>query len=169
MLSFLVYLIFILSVALAAAGIILSSRLRNKFKSDIFSNLLYFQVFIYTFGFYGIWGRVVAEAFLSPIISAQLLVRISDILMLLGLPFLIFAWLMVIKFSAGLSGRKNTAWFTFWFLFANFLILVAGGYLITRDNITNTGLIIRNYYIVTNLAFVFIAAFYIHFPWKGRA
>ncbi len=169
MLRFLVYLIFILSVALAALGIILASRLRNKYKSDIFANLLYFLVFIYAFGFYGIWGRVVTGAFLAPLISAQLLVRISDVAMLLGLPFLIFACLMIIKFSIGLSGRTSNAWFTTAFLIANFLILIAGGYFITRDDTTNTGLIIRDYYIVTNLTYTFIAAFYIHFPWRGRS
>ena len=91
MLTYLVYLIFILSVAFTAGGIILASRLRNSFKSEIFSTLLYFQDFIYTFGFYGIWGQVVIKNYLSSYISAGLLARLSDIAMLLGLPFLVFA------------------------------------------------------------------------------
>ncbi len=68
MIKLLFYLIFVISIALSATGIILSSRLRNKYKSEIFSTLLYFQVFIYTFGFYGIWGQVVIKAFLTPIL-----------------------------------------------------------------------------------------------------
>ena len=97
MLKLIVYLIFILSVAFAAGGIILSSRLRSKYKSEIFSTLLYYQVFIYTFGFYGIWGQVLIRTFLSAYISADLLARFSNISILLGLPFLIFGWLMLIQ------------------------------------------------------------------------
>ena len=58
MLNYIGYLIFILSVALAAGGVVLSSRLRNRYHHEIFSILLYYQVFIFTFGFYGIWGQV---------------------------------------------------------------------------------------------------------------
>ena len=69
MIKLLFYLIFIVSVAVSAAGIILASRLRSRYKSEIFSTLLYFQVFIYTFGFYGIWGQVVIKSFLSAFVS----------------------------------------------------------------------------------------------------
>ena len=65
MLDYLIYLIFILSVALAAGGVVISSKMRNSFRNEIFSTLLYYQVFIYTFGFYGIWGQVAIKAFLS--------------------------------------------------------------------------------------------------------
>ena len=120
MIVFLGYLIFILSVALAAGGIVLSSRLRKKYHHEIFSALLYFQVFIFTFGFYGIWGQEIIKVFLSAYISADLLTKFSDIAMLLGLPFLVFAWLMLIQFSLGISGRKNNNWFVLWFLTVQF-------------------------------------------------
>ena len=108
MLTILFYLVFIFSVALATIGIALASRLRNNYRSEIFTPLLYYQVFIYTFGFYGIWGQVLIKAFLAPYISAELFTRFSNIALLMGLPFLVFAWLMLIQFSAGLSGRKKS-------------------------------------------------------------
>jgi DNA-binding CsgD family transcriptional regulator len=168
MIRFLFYLIFIVSVALAAAGIILASRLRNKYKSEIFSNLLYFQVFIYAFGFYGIWGQVVIKTFLSPILSSEVLLRLSDIAMLMGLPFLVFAWLMLIRFSGSLSGKNRTNWFVYWFLIVNFSILIVLGYFITRKSTFNTTLAIREYYIIMNLVYFFLAAYLVHFPWKGQ-
>jgi DNA-binding CsgD family transcriptional regulator len=168
MIRFLFYLIFIVSVALAAAGIILASRLRNKYKSEIFSNLLYFQVFIYAFGFYGIWGQVVIKTFLSPILSSEVLLRLSDIAMLMGLPFLVFAWLMLIRFSGSLSGKNRTNWFVLWFLIVNLSILIVLGYFITRKSTFNTTLAIREYYIIMNLVYFFLAAYLIHFPWKGQ-
>jgi len=169
MLRFLTYLIFILSVAFSSAGIILSSRLRNKYQAETFSPLLYFEVFIYTFGFYGIWGQVVIRSFLSPLLSPQVLARLSDIAMLLGLPFLIFAWLMLIRFSMNLSGRKAGGWTVAWFLLFNFSVLVAMGYYVTGKNRINPSLVIRYYYIAMNLVYFFIASYNIHLPWKGRS
>jgi DNA-binding CsgD family transcriptional regulator len=168
MIKLLFYLIFIISVALSAAGIILSSRLRSKYRSDIFSTLLYFQVFIYTFGFYGIWGQVLIKTFLTPIINSEVLSRLSDMAMLLGLPFLVFAWLMLLRFSGSLSGRRRNSWFVFRFLFVNFSILVVLGYFITGNNKLNTNLAIREYYVIMNLVYFFLAAYLIHFPWKGQ-
>jgi len=169
MLTILVYLIFILSVALSAGSIVLASRLRNTYKSEIFSTLLYYQVFIYTFGFYGIWGQVVIKAFLSAYISVDLLARFSNIAIFLGLPFLVFAWLMLIQFTSGLSGRRNSKWFTFWFLFINFSILVSLGYIIAKTTKINPGSLIRNYFIIMNLVYTFLASYIVHFPWKGRS
>lgn len=168
MLKYLVCLVFIVSVALAAAGIILASRLKNRYRAEIFSSLLYFQVFIFTFGFYGIWGQVIIKIFLSDFISQEQLVRFSDISILFGLPFLVFAWLMLIRFTTGLSGRKNSKWSVSLFLFLNFSLLSLLGYFITRENVLNPKALIKIYYIIMNLVYSFLAAYLIHFPWKGR-
>jgi DNA-binding CsgD family transcriptional regulator len=88
--------------------------------------------------------------------------------MLLGLPFLVFAWLMLIRFAESLSGRKRNSWFVFWFLLINFSILIVLGYFITRKSNFNTSLAIREYYIIMNLVHFFLAAYLIHFPWRGR-
>jgi DNA-binding CsgD family transcriptional regulator len=169
MLHYLVYLIFILSVALAAGGVVLSSKLRNRYRHDIFSTLLYFQVFIFTFGFYGIWGQVVIKAFLATYISAELLARFSDIAMLLGLPFLVFAWLMLIQFSFGISGRKNNNWLIFWFLLLNFSIIIIVGYIIARTSAVKPVSLIKNYFISMNVLYSLLASLFILFPRKGRS
>lgn len=166
MLDYLLYLLFIVSVALAAGGVVISSKLRNKFRHDIFSTLLYYQVFIYTFGFYGIWGQVVVTAFFSSYISPDLLGRFSDIAMLMGLPFLVFAWLMLMQFSIGISGRKPAGLFASLFLLINFSILVSLGYIITTTGSVQPLLLIKYYYITLNLLYSFIASLLIMFPGK---
>lgn len=169
MIKLLFYLIFIISVAMSAAGIILASRLRKKYIPEIFSALLYFQVFIYTFGFYVIWGQVAIKSFLATIVSPEVLNRLSDFAILLGLPFLVFAWLMLIRFAGGLSGKAGkSGCFVFWFLLINFSALVVLGYFITEKSTFNTNLLIREYYIVMNLIHFFLASYLIHFPWKGQ-
>ena len=169
MLNFIGYVIFIISVALAAGGVVLTSRLRNRYHHEIFSTLLYFQVFIFTFGFYGIWGQVVIRAFLSTYISPELLVRFSDIAMLLGLPFLVFAWLMLIQFSFGISGRNTSNWFVLWFLLLNFAIIIVIGYFIAKTTTLKPVSAIKYYFISMNCLYSLFSCLLILFPGKGRS
>ena len=169
MLHYIGYLIFILSVALAAGGVVLSSKLRNRYHHEIFSSLLYFQVFIFTFGFYGIWGQEIIKVFLSAYISAELLTRFSDIAMLLGLPFLVFAWLMLIQFSSGLSGRKNNNWFVLWFLLMNFSIIIALGYFVAKGGTFKPSSLIKYYFIAMLFLYSLISSSLILFPQKGKS
>ena len=168
MLSYLGYLLFILSVALASGGVVLTSRLRNRYHHEIFSTLLYFQVFIFTFGFYGIWGQEVIKVFLSAYISAELLLKFSDIAMLLGLPFLVFAWLMLIQFSLGISGRMNNNWFVLWFLLINFSVITVLGYIIAKTNTLQPLSLIKYYFISMNFLYSMLSSLIILIPGKGK-
>jgi DNA-binding CsgD family transcriptional regulator len=166
MLVYLIYLVFILSVAMAAGGIVIASKLRNSFRHEIFSTILYFQAFIYTFGFYGIWGQVAIKAFLSVYIPEELLGRLSDIAMLMGLPFLVFAWLMIMKFSLDISGRKSAAWFQPVFLILNFSALVALGFVLTKTGTARPESLIKYYFISLNFLYSLLASILIMFPRK---
>jgi len=169
MFTILVYLLFILSVALASGGIVLASRLRYKYKTEVFSTLLYFQVFIYTFGFYGIWGQVLIKAFLAPYIAADLYERFSNIAIFMGLPFVVFAWLMLVQFASGISGWRRSKLFIFSFLFINFSMLILLGYLIAREDTLEPASLIMNYFIVMNLIYSVLASYIIHFPKQSRS
>jgi DNA-binding CsgD family transcriptional regulator len=169
MLRLLIYLLFILSVAFASAGVILSSRLRNRYRSGFFSTLMYFQVFIFTFGFYGIWGQLVIKTFLADYVSMESISRFTDISLLMGLPFLVFAWLMLIKFSQEISGRKSNNWFVFSFLFINFFIILGVGYIISGRTGIKPIALVRYYFIILNFVYTIIASIIILFPGKNRS
>jgi DNA-binding CsgD family transcriptional regulator len=168
MFTLLVYIIFIFSVAFTASGVILSTRLRNKYGSDIFSTLLYYQVFIFAFGFYGIWGQIVIKSFLSGIVSSDLLNRFTNISILLGIPFLLFGWLMLIRFSREISGRKRSNWFVLWFLVLNFLILFGLGMYIRGDTGIMPDKIIRYYFIFLSFVYTFFSAVFVMIPGHSR-
>lgn len=165
----LVYLVFIVSVALAAFGIILAGRLRNRFKSDIFSSLLYFLVFIFTFGFYIIWGQVFIKSYLQPFIEDDAIQRFLNISILLGLPFLVFAWLMLIRFAGNISGRKFTGWNLFWFLLINFSIIIAIGMFVSENTSVNTAFMLRYYFIIMNFTYSSSTAALIFFKPEGKS
>ena len=166
MIKFVFYLTFIVSVAITAAGIILTTRIRSRSKSEAFSFLLYFQVFIYAFGFYGLWGQAAIKSILSSFSSPEMLERISDLALLLGLPFLVFTWLMLIRFSQSLAGMKKSALFILLFLVVNFMVLTATGYFITERGTFDTKLLIKEYFVAMNIIHYFVAAYIIHFRWK---
>jgi DNA-binding CsgD family transcriptional regulator len=169
MIKVLAYIIFILSVGLTAGGVALSSRLRSRYRHDIFSTLLYFQVFIFTFGFYGIWGQALIKTFLSVYISVELINRFSEMTQLLGLPFLVFAWLMLIRFSSGISGRGSSNWFIFWFLLLNFSVIVLIGYVEASGTGFKASSLTKNYFIILNSVYSVVAAILIFFPGRGRS
>ena len=168
MLLIVVYLVFIVTVALAAGSIVLTSRLRSKYRHDVISTLLYYQAFIFTFGFYGIWGQVFIEAFLPGHVNPELITRFSDIAILLGLPFLVFAWLMLLRFSNDISGRKNNSWHTFLFLLINFGIITFVGYFIAENSGVRPASLIKNYFITMHFLFSLIASILIRIPGKAR-
>jgi DNA-binding CsgD family transcriptional regulator len=153
---------------MAAGGVVLSSRLRNRYHLEIFSTLIYFQVFIFTFGFYGIWGQVVIKTFLSTYITPEQFVRFSDISRLLGLPFLVFAWLMLLQFSFGISGRKNSNWFVLVFLLLNFLIIILVGYFIAKTTALKPLQLLRYYFISMHFLYSVLSSLLILFPGKGK-
>jgi DNA-binding CsgD family transcriptional regulator len=166
MLVYLFYLLFILTVAMAAGGVVISSKLRNRYRQGIFSTLLYFQVFIFTFGFYGIWGQAVIRAFLSSYISEDLIVRFSNLAILMGLPFLVFAWLMLIQFSVEISGRKRTRLFVFLFLLINFSILIIMGYIMAKTNAVRPLSLLKYYFLSLNFFYSLLASALIMLPVK---
>jgi DNA-binding CsgD family transcriptional regulator len=167
MLQATVYLVFIFSAAFASAGIILASRLRSQNRTNGFAALMYYQVFIFTFGFYGIWGRVILKVFLEKITSPAAMENFSNISALLGLPFLVFAWLMLTRFAREISGRTKNDWYAFWFLLVNFSLLFLTGYFLTRSGITKPDTIIRYYFISLSVIYTLLSAVYILFPLGG--
>jgi DNA-binding CsgD family transcriptional regulator len=164
MLTNLIYLIFILTVALAALGVVLSTKLRSRHGHEVFSTLLYYQAFIYTFGFYGIWGQVATRAFLSSYIQQDILAKLSDLAMLLGLPFLLFAWLMLMQFSIDLSGRQRPKWFTVSFLSVNFILLLALGLTIRMTENKSSMELIKYSFIGLSIMYSILSSVIIYVP-----
>lgn len=167
MLRYIIYMIFLVSVAMAAGGIILSSRLRNRYHEEAFSFLLYFQVFIFAFGFYGIWGQVVISSYLSAYIKSELIMRFTEISKLIGLPFLVFAWLMLIRMCCGLAGKECRRWFVLVFLALNLGAIIVLGYFISGQDSDRT-LLPELYYAGFNFAYI-VACMVILFKRKTGA
>jgi len=103
------------------------------------------------FGFYSLWGQFIIAYLVQPYISAEVFVRITDIAILLGFPFLVFAWLMMIRFAWEFSGKVIRNGFIMVFLISN-AILITGLVFYLRGN-QGIGLLklLKYYYISAGL------------------
>lgn len=150
-------LLFMLSIAVSAGTVYIAYQLRSRHKQPLFTTLLYMLAFFFTFGFYAFWGQVIISIFISPFVSAALHQRIIDIALLLGSPFLIIAWFMLLKLMVEIAGREVKKVFVIWFLGANVFLLVITGYGITFFPNSSILQVIKYYYISMNFTYTILA------------
>ncbi len=158
--------VFILTIAITSGSIVISSQLRITYKSDFLSTLLFFFAFYFTFGFYAIWGQVIVTSFLSSFVTPELMQKISDIMILLGSPFLVFASLMFFRLTREMSGRRTGNFFIAWYLLCNVLVIAGAGFASFRYQLINALTLVRYYFITLSFLYTLFGAYCFLFPKK---
>ena len=110
------YAILVISVGLTAFGIMLSTTMRRKYPARIVSSLIYYQAFVFAFGFYGLWGQAVFRLYITDLLNEDVREKISMVATLQGFPFMILAWYMLVKFMREIYQRKTGVIFNIVFL-----------------------------------------------------
>lgn len=110
---------FLLCLAIAIVGILLTIEMRKKINRDFFSSLLFFLVFFSAFGLYGIWGQQFLHHVLIPVGGPAVMEKISRFLSFLGIPFLVTAWFMLVKFAIDIRLRTLNIYLVFTFFVIN--------------------------------------------------
>jgi len=159
MISYVIIAIFIITVAVASGSILLASHLRTTYKTNYFSTLLFYLIFYFTFGFYSIWGPIVITYYISSFVTEPLLVKISDITELLGSPFMIFQFLMLIRLSKEIAGKKVTGLFLAGYILLNFIVLVGIAMLLKGYHDLKVTVILKYYFVMLNLTFTFLVTY----------
>ena len=80
--------IFIFCAGMAAGAILLTSRLMKEYTVPFARPLFYHIIFMFAFGFYGIWGQFIIFTVAGSRLTPDMLSTVSAISLLLGLPFL---------------------------------------------------------------------------------
>jgi DNA-binding CsgD family transcriptional regulator len=158
-----IILTFLVSVAFASGSILISSKLRDSYKAGPFSSLLYFQTFYFTFGFYAIWGQLILAVFLSPFLSGDILVKATNLLVLLGSPFVVLTWFMLIKFTRELSGRKTNISAGSFYVTGTILLSAGTGFVFLKLSRFDPFTIIKYGFIILNLGYSLLSAAYLLF------
>jgi DNA-binding CsgD family transcriptional regulator len=98
---------FVVSVGMAAFGIMAAYRLKDQEKKGFAPSLFYYEFFLAAFGFYSIWSHLGIGYLLDDVIASKnTLLNILSIFPLLGVPLMILAWHLFIRFCVELVGKK---------------------------------------------------------------
>lgn len=98
---------FIATTGLAVIGTLVSYQCFQKVKKPVLQILLYQQIFLFSFFIYGIWGNLAIREIIADIdLSAELTSKLAFYVPVLGTPFLIVSWYMLLKFGFNLNNYK---------------------------------------------------------------
>ncbi|MFN8208326.1 MAG: LuxR C-terminal-related transcriptional regulator [Bacteroidales bacterium] len=167
MVTYLLIALFFISAALASGSILISIQLRKSGGERFFSTVLYLEVFLFMFGFYALWGQVIARVLLSPHISVELMKKVTDLTLLLGSPFIIFAWYMLLRLARELSGNSVSRLFSLSFLGINLGILLLLSFLPSRFPQWSLFILMKGYFCLAGFAYTACSAFILLQPGKG--
>jgi DNA-binding CsgD family transcriptional regulator len=143
--EFIILIVFIFCAAMAVGGILLTTRLLSEQPLPFLRPLFYHLIFMSAFGFYGIWGQFIIIAVAGERLTPELISTVSVISLLLGLPFLVIGWLMLIKFCGEYSRAIFGTSMTVIFLVANFGVIAFLG-IVSRDMEFSEALPLFKYY-----------------------
>lgn len=119
---------FIITSGTAVLGILISWQLFQEHKMQILSTVLYQQVFLYSFFIYGIWGNLALQAVIADLnLSETLSAKLSFFIPIMGIPFLVVSWFMLLKFAYNINGYRLPRFF----IYSYFPVFVGMVFLLT--------------------------------------
>ncbi len=148
---------FLICCAIVAGTIFMLTQLRKQFHFGFLSALLFLLVFHFMFGFYSLWGQFIIAYLIQPYISPEVFGRIIDIALLLGSPFLVFAWLMMIRFAREYAAKELSNLFIALFLILNATVITGMVYYMRENPGIGHLTILKYYYIFTLLIVTLLA------------
>jgi DNA-binding CsgD family transcriptional regulator len=150
--------VFIFCAAMAAGAILLTSRLMKEHPFPYTRSLFYHIIFMFAFGFYGIWGQFIIVAVAGNRLTPELLSTVSVVSLLLGLPFLVFGWMMLLRFGSDSAGLSFKGYAILIFLLFNIGFIAVLGFA-SRDIAFSEAMpLFKLYYCCASAMFALITA-----------
>lgn len=150
--------VFVFCAAMAAGSILLVTRMMGEGKGSFLRPLFYYAIFMSAFGFYGVWGQFLIVSVAGNQLTPEILSSVSVISLLLGLPFLVFGWLMLVHFAAECTGKglKNIS--TALIIAGNFAAIFIIGFAVRDQSFADALPLIKYYYAAASLLFSVVAS-----------
>ena len=122
---------FILTAGISALALVVSVQLFQQFRKPVLAQLLYQQIFLFSFLIYSIWGNILLKIILSDIqIGTSLSTKLAVFVPMIGIPFMIVSWFMLLKIAFELNGLNNSKVFGFIFFPTLVVLILAIDFLI---------------------------------------
>ncbi len=161
---------FIITAGFAVIGISISYQLYHKNKKQEFQILLYQQIFLFSFFIYGIWGNMVIRELLGDFnLEPELKGKLALFIPMIGIPFLIVSWFMLIKFGYNLAKQPISKGFIYSFLMVLIIIPIIITLLIHKGKLktpVNPDLFVIRILLFLNLVVHFL--FFAPLLFKGK-
>jgi DNA-binding CsgD family transcriptional regulator len=94
---------FIFCFAIAIASILIGHRFVLTYGTNFHRNYLYYLITFYGFALYAIWGQILIRVLLTSIdTGSEQIGIIANFLPVLGVPFLLISWVMLLKMGHSL-------------------------------------------------------------------
>lgn len=117
---------FIISAGFAVIGILISYQLYQTTKRPVLAILLYQQIFLFSFFIYGIWGNLSLREIIADLnLNAELTGKLAFFIPVIGIPFMVVSWFMLLKFAFFLNGYKFSKGFVYSY-FPTFVVIIFG-------------------------------------------
>ena len=124
---------FLISSGVAIIGIMISYQNLQRYKTPVLSILLYQQIFLFSFFVYGIWGNIAFQEIIADLnISNEISDKLTFFIPIIGIPFLVVSWFMLLKFGLNTNGYKVSKGFMFTYFPAFFIVLFILTFLIQK-------------------------------------
>ena len=125
---------FIITTGLAVIGVLGTYNLLQSSKMPVIQLLLYQQVFLFSFFIYGIWGNIAIREIISDLnLHTELSGKLALFVPVLGAPFLIVSWFMLLKFIYNLNGYTFSKSVVFIYFIIFFVALITFGFLVQNQ------------------------------------
>lgn len=146
---------FIISAGCAVIGIMISQQLYQVHQKPVFQILLFQQIFLMSFYIYGIWGNLAIKEIIPELnLTDEINAKFAVFIPVIGIPFLLVSWYMLLLFAYILNGYNITKRFAAIF-FPSLIITVFAFFLLVQKEIIpvngNPDLFIVRLLVVFNL------------------
>ncbi len=103
MLSLTFIIVFIFCFAIAIASILIGHGFILTYNTEFHRNYFYYLVTFFGFAFYALWGQILMRVLLSSLDTGNAEIEmIANFLPILGVPFLLISWIMLLKMGYSL-------------------------------------------------------------------
>ena len=125
---------FVATTGIAVIGALISYKLPGESKKPVLQILFYQQIFLFSFLIYGIWGNLALRQIVTDVnLNQELMTKLAFFIPLIGIPFLIVSWFMLIKFGYNLNGYKGPKMLVYIYFSGFTLVLATFGFLFQNN------------------------------------
>ena len=133
MVQWAVNIVIIISLVAGIYGVALLNALRKKYHFEYLNSFFYYHLLLIIFGIYGILGNLLVQQILLKFeLKTSIIETIAHFFPFLGVPFVLAAWYMLLKFSAELLNKKVSQYVAISFFLITTLIFLLYGWFIQK-------------------------------------